>query len=78
MTSIMCLHFDMQEEDINEHPTSKCNVLPRVINLSIRAGLDLESGLKMGWGERNQLLSLVERLGLASSSLHHELGPINN
>jgi hypothetical protein len=31
----------------------------------------------MGWGARNPLLSLVERLGLAFPSLHHELGPIN-
>ena len=31
----------------------------------------------MGWGARDALLSLVERMGLAPSSLHHELGPIN-
>ena len=45
--------------------------------LLVRAGLDLESGLKNGLGARNLLLSLVERLGLVSSSLHHESGPIN-
>ena len=42
---------------------------------NLRAGLDLELGLKNGLGARNSLLSLVERQGLASSSLHHELGP---
>ena len=32
MTSIMCPQFDMQEEDINEHPTAKCHVFPLKIN----------------------------------------------
>ena len=45
----------------------------------LRTGLDLESGLKNGLGckESTPLIGKLERLGLASSSLHHELGPIN-
>lgn len=31
MADIMRLHFDMQEEGVNEHPIAKCHVFPHMI-----------------------------------------------